>query len=193
MQWVPSFVIGLTLLTASFGTMAQQSTTHMSSTAREETLLSSAEEAESYDIYSTVLQVTAQAVSDWTIVRETRAFRMCLEPAGDQESIYRPMIDDYALKNKKTVVLQRKFKLSAYTLVGPEAWTSAPSSTRSAPTNTQHQTIAVLSAVGFNRDRTRALLCFWANTSGACHFMAKQESKWQIDRSWRGSACGWAY
>jgi hypothetical protein len=57
------------------------------------------------------------AVADWRIVRETRAFQMCLQPARDQDSIYRPMIDDYSLKNKKTVVLQRRFKLSAYTLV----------------------------------------------------------------------------
>ena len=192
MQALPPFVILLTLLSSPFGTIAQ-STTQRSSTATEELPLNSAEEADSYNIYSTVLQATAPAVANWVIVRETRTFQMCLEPAGDQESIYRPMIDDYVLKNKKTVVLQRKFKLSSYTLVGPEAWTSAPSSLRNAPANTEHRTVAVLSAVGFNRDRTRALICFWANTSGACHFMAKQESKWQIDRSWRGSACGWAY
>jgi hypothetical protein len=192
MQALPPFVIVLTLLSSPFATIAQQNTTQRSSIATEEMPLSPAEEAESYDIYSTLLQVTAPAVANWAIVRETRGFQMCLEPAGDQESIYRPMIDDYALKNKKTMVLQRKFKLSAYTLAGPEAWTSAPSSSRNAPTVTEHRTVAVLSAVGFNRDRTRALICFWANTSGACHFMAKQESKWQIDRSWRGSACGWA-
>ena len=183
---VPSFVIALTLLAASFEMMAQQSTIHRSSTTAEETPLTSAEEAESYDIYSTVLQVKGQgpgpAVADWRIVRETRAFHMCLQPARDQDSIDRPMIDDYAVKNKKTVVLQRRFKLSAYTLVGPEAWADAQSST-----------LAVLSAVGFNRDRTRALLCFWANASGTCSFMVKQETRWQIDRSWRGSACGWAY
>jgi hypothetical protein len=183
MQRVPELVIALTLLTAAFQMMAQPSTTHESSTAAEEAPQSSAEEAESYDIYSTVLQVKGPgpAVADWRIVRETRAFQMCLRPARDQDSIYRPMIDDYALKNKKTVVLQRKFKLSAYALVGPEAWASAQSSK-----------LAVLSAVGFNRDRTRALLCFWANASGTCSFMVKQETRWQIDRSWRGTACGWA-
>jgi hypothetical protein len=183
MQRVPSFLFGLTLLSGSFGMMAQPGTTPSSSTATEATPLSSSDEAESYDIYSAVLQEKGPgpAVADWRIVRETRAFQMCLQPARDQDSIYRPMIDDYALKNKKTVVLQRKFKLSAYALVGPEAWASAQSSK-----------LAVLSAVGFNRDRTRALLCFWANASGTCSFMVKQETRWQIDRSWRGTACGWA-
>jgi hypothetical protein len=184
MQRVPELVIGLILLTAAFEMMAQQSTTHKSSTAAEEAPVSSAEEAESYDIYSGVLQVKEPTVGDWTIVRETRAFPMCLEPARDQDSIYRPVIDDYALNNKKTVVLQRKFKLSAYTLVGPEAW---------GPVNTRHRTFAVFSAVGFNRDRTRALVCFWAKDSGTCSFMVKQDTRWQIDRSWRGGVCYWAY
>ena len=84
---------------------------------------------------------------------------MCLEPARDQDSIYRPLIDDYALKNKKTVVLERKFTLSAYTLVGPEAWAGAQSSN-----------LAVLSAVGFNRERSRALLCFLGQRHGDVHF-----------------------
>jgi hypothetical protein len=183
MQWVPELVIGLTLLTRPFDGLAQQSTSPKSAIPAGETALGSEEEAESYDIYSTVLKAKEPAVTDWTIVQETRAFQMCLEPAGDQKEIYHPMIDDYALKNKKSIVLQRKFKLSAYTLVGPEAWTG----------NTQSRTFAVLSAVGFNRDRTRALLCLWADRSGTCHFMIQQEGKWQVDRSWHGSACGWAY
>ena len=115
---------------------------------------------------------------------------MCLEPAGDQQSTYRPMIDDYALQNKQTVVLQRKFTLSAYTLATTEDWGKSYSITRNPPKNTQHRTFAVFSAVGFNRDRTRALLCLFANNSGTCYFTVKREGKWQIDRSWRGSGCG---
>ena len=150
------------------------------------------EDAESYVVYSTALKVKEPAVLEWAIVRETRAFQMCLEPARDQESIYRPMIDDYALKNKKTLILHRKFKLSAYTLVGKEAWADPQSIARDPARNTQKTTLAVFSGVGFNRDRTRALLCLWANTSGTCYFMAKKDGTWQIDRSWHGSGCGWA-
>ena len=111
-MWVPELVIGLALLTAPIEMVAQQRATPQSSTTAEEVPLSSEEETESYDIYSTVLQVKGPgpAVADWTIVRETRAFPMCLKPAGDQESIYRPILNDCALKNKNTVVLQRKFK-----------------------------------------------------------------------------------
>jgi hypothetical protein len=106
---------------------------------------------------------------------------MCLKPTRDQESIYQPIIDDYALNNKAPVVLQRKFKLPTYALAGPETFDFG------------NRTVAVLSAVGFSRDRTRAMLCFWANDSGTCNVMVKQEDKWQIDRVWRGSGCGWAY
>jgi hypothetical protein len=182
MQWVPELVIGLTLLTTPFEMLAQQSATHNAATTAGETTLSSEEEAASYDIYSAVLTTQKPAVPEWKIVQETRAFQMCSQPARDQDSIYLPMIDNYALKNKKAVVLQRRFKLSAYTLVGPKAWAGA-----------QRNNLAVLSAVGFNRDRTRALLCFWANASGTCSFMVKQETRRQIDRSWRGTACVWAY
>jgi hypothetical protein len=184
MQRVRKLVVGLTLLAAPYEMMAQQSAAGGAS-------LSSEEEGASYEIYSTVLKAKEPPVLDWAIVRETRAFKMCLEPARDQQLIYRPLIDDYAFKNRKTWVLQRKFNLGAYTLVGPEAWASVQSVTRNPPRNTPN-TLAVLSAVGFNGDRTRALLCFWAN-SGTCYFMVKEEAKWQIDRSWRGSACGWAY
>jgi hypothetical protein len=192
MQRVPELVIGLTLLAVPFEMLPQQGATPGSSTTDRETSLSPEDEAESYEIYSTVLKVTEPAVLEWTIVQETRAFQMCLGPAPDQQ-IYRPMIDDYALKNRKSIGLQRKFKLSAYTFVTTEAWGKASSITRNPPANTQNRTFAVFSAVGFNRDRTRALLCLFANHSGTCYFTVKQEGKWQIDRAWRGGGCGFAY
>jgi len=75
MQRVPELVVGLMLLTAPYGMMAQQSATGGAS-------LSAEEEGASYEIYSTVLKVKEPLVLDWTIVRETRAFNMCLEPTG---------------------------------------------------------------------------------------------------------------
>ena len=185
MQRVPELVVGLTLLIVSFEMMAQKSATQ---TSAGEVPLSSEEEEASYEIYSTALKVKEPAVLDWTIVRETRAFSMCLEPARELQSTYRPMIDDYGFRNRKTLVLQPKFKLGAYTLVGPEAWVSAQPITRNQP----KKAFAVFSAVGFNGDGTSAVLCFWANNSGTCAFMVKQEREWQVDRSWRGESCGGA-
>jgi hypothetical protein len=191
MQGALELVIAPTLL-APIEMTAQQTAARNTSTTEGGKSLNS-EDVESYKHYSMALKVKEPAVLAWTIVRETRAFQMCLEPARDQESIYRPMIDDYAFENKKTLVLQRRFRLSAYTLVGRGAWATTQSIARDPTRSVQETTFAVLSAVGFNRDRTRALLCLWANNSGTCYFMASKEGTWQIDRSWRGGGCGWAY
>jgi hypothetical protein len=144
--------------------------------------LGSEEEKESYDIYSTLLQIKDPKVAGWKIIQETRAFELCLKPAPDQDSIYRPIIDDYVLKNRKTLVLERKFKLPQYTLADPEEWTRS----------TNGRIFAVFSAVGFNPDRTRATVCFWAHSSGTCSILIKKEGTWQIDRDWHGDGCGWA-
>ena len=159
MRRVPEFFIGLTLMAVPFEMLPQQGPT--TSTTAAETSLSPEEEAESYEIYSTVLKVKEPAVLEWTIVQETRAFQMCLESAPDQQSIYRPMIDDYAFKNRKTIDLQRKFKLTAYTFVTTEAWGKAYSITRNPPTNTQNRTFAVFFRSWFQpRSDARIALSF---------------------------------
>jgi hypothetical protein len=141
----------------------------------------SEEEKESYDIYSTLLQIKDPKVAGWKIIQETRAFELCLKPAPDQDAIYRPIIDDYVLKNRKTLVLERKFKLPQYTLAAPEEWTRSI-----------NPRISVFSAVGFNPDRTHAAVCFWAHNGGTCSILIKAKGTWQIDRDWRGGRCGWA-
>jgi hypothetical protein len=140
------------------------------------------EEKESYDIWSTVLRIKEPRVTAWTIVQQTRGFGLCLKPAPDQESTYGPMFDDYAAKNKKGFVLERKFKLPVYTLVPPEAWTNGSAL----------GPFAVVSAVGFNRGRTRAAVCLWGRNSGTCYVLLNRGDMWQLDGSWRGNGCGWA-
>jgi hypothetical protein len=104
MQRVAVLVVGLTLLAAPFGMMARQSATGGTS-------LSSEEEEASYKIYSTVLKAKEPLVVDWTIVRETRAVNMCLEPTRDQQLIYRPIIDDYAFKNRKLLAQKQSARV----------------------------------------------------------------------------------
>jgi hypothetical protein len=141
------------------------------------------EKKESYEIYSTILQVMHPNVTDWTIINETRGFAFCSTPARDQDALYRPMLDGYILKNKKMVLLERKFKLANYVLVGPEEWTRS----------TNRKIIAAFSVVGFNPERTRAAVCFWADSSGTCSVLLKSDGAWQFDKGWRGDGCGWAY
>ena len=182
MQRLSTYVVVVALLIAAFrGSAYQITTSKPEKTSKELLTLSSEEEKESYDIYSTVLQIKEPNVTDWTIIQATRSFEPCSKPTRDQDAIYRPMIDDYVVKNRKTLVLQRKFQLPKYTLAAPEEWTRSANGS----------IFAVFSAVGFNMDRTRAAVCFWAHNSGTCSILIKKKATWQIDRDWPGG-CGWA-
>lgn len=144
--------------------------------------LTAEEEKESYQIYSTLLE-EQDSHAEWAIVQHTKAFDLCLHPSKEQESIYRPLLDDYAAKNKQGFVLGPYFNLPAYTVVKPEELGK----------NTRSRMFAVLSAIGFNRDHTRAAVCLWAGSGGgACHVLIKKDDIWQRDQNWRGDGCGWA-
>jgi hypothetical protein len=140
------------------------------------------EEKESYQIYSTLLEENNPRAEEWAIVQHTKAFEMCTRPAKEQESVYGPLFDDYALKNKQGLALEPHFKLPAYTMVSPE---ESARSTRS-------RSFAIFSAVGFNADRTRAAVCFWAGSGGTCQVLTKKDDIWQKDKNWRGGGCFWA-
>jgi hypothetical protein len=143
--------------------------------------LSREEEKDTYEIYSTVLRVSEPNATSWMIVEETRAFDLCLKAADDQATTYRDVMRDYKVKNTKSLALDRKFDLPDYTFITPIEWTRS----------TRNRMFAVFSAVGFNPDRTRAIVCYWAKSSGFCAVFVKQRT-WRIDRDWHGGACGWA-
>lgn len=138
------------------------------------------EEKDFYDVYSTLLEKKGPRPSGWMIVQETKGFELCAKPGPDHDAIYRPITDDYLLKRGKTLLLERKFRLPEYKLVAPEEWTP------------NRKNIAVFSPVGFNRDRSRAAVCYWTDNSGTCSLLVKNNGGWQMDLSWRGSACVWA-
>jgi hypothetical protein len=102
----------------------------------------------------------------WAIKQETQTIpnhgandggnlRLCLDPAQDQKSIYLPLIEDYAARNKKKLVLERKFDLPQYALVDPTEIRAIQQRSRDAdgfPFNAS--VIFHVSAVGFNRGLT---------------------------------------
>jgi hypothetical protein len=145
-------------------------------------LLTLAIQKESYTIYTAMLRLKEPGVRNWAIVRHTVDFKLCIHPAPGQESIYRPMLDDYIDENQHKVDLERKFDLPNYTFVDRSEWT------RSTP----DRSFAVFSAVGFDPSRTRATVCLWANHSGTCYVLIKKDGTWQVDRDWHGGGCGWA-
>jgi hypothetical protein len=178
---VRSFLAVTFLVMALRGPAYQVTGSKQEKPAKELLTLSPDEEKQSYEIYSAVLEIREPRVSSWLIVQKTRGFEFCMKSGRDQDAIYRPMIQDYVQKNQKTVLLARKFNLPEYTLVTPEEWTRS----------TKGRSFAVFSAVGFNPDRTRATVCFWASSTGTCSMLVKK-STWQIDRDWYGQSCFWA-
>jgi hypothetical protein len=90
--------------------------------------LAAAQETDSYDIYSMLLRTELPPqwnITEWAIRQETQTYPnygstnggrlgVCLQPPKDQQSIYLPLIEDYVAKNKKKVVLERKFGLPQY-------------------------------------------------------------------------------
>jgi hypothetical protein len=181
--WLRRGAFAVALLIALSSAGYQSSGFAQNDSQRDVSKLLSEEEKESYDVWSTVLRIKEPRVTAWTIVQQTRGFELCLKPAQDQESTYGPMFDEYAAKNKKGFVLERKFKLPVYTLVPPEAWTRGSAALG---------TFAVVSAVGFNRGRNRAAVCLWGRNSGTCYVLLDKGDMWQLDGDWRGNGCGWA-
>jgi hypothetical protein len=172
--------------------------------------LTPAQEKDSYEIYSMLLRTEMPPqwnITGWAIEQETQTYPnfgemssigMCLQPPKAQESIYRPLIDDYVAKNKKKLTLERKFDLPEYALVGPTDVKAIGQRTRVAdgfPFNAS--VIFHVSAVGFNRDGTRALVYVGHHCGSLCggggyHFLVKKDGRWQVDREYGGMACLWA-
>ena len=172
--------------------------------------LTGAEEKDSYEIYSMLLRTELPSqwnITGWAIEQETQTYPTfgvmssiaeCLQPSKNQESIYRPLIDDYVAKNKGKLVLERKFDLPQYALVGPTDLKAIYQRSRAAdgfPFNAS--VIFHISAVGFNRDGTRALVYVGHNCGSLCgggtyHFLLKKDGRWQVDREYGGMSCVWA-
>jgi hypothetical protein len=109
--------------------------------------------------------------------------RECLSVSQEQTAIYLPLIQDYVAKNRRKHVLERKFDLPEYSLVGFG----------------QMPGVSVtfeVSTVGFNGDRTRALVYVGHHCGSLCggggyHLLVKKGGKWQIDQEYRGMSCVW--
>jgi hypothetical protein len=161
--------------------------------------LSPEEAKDAYAIYSMLLPVEVPKewkITEWAISQQTQTFpnmgefhnvRECLNFPRDQEAVYSPLIDDYMTKNNRAHTLGRNFDLPQYTLV--DFWRASGSTSA----------ISVLfgvSAVGFNKERTRALVYVGHHCGSLCggggyHLLVKKDGRWQVDREFRGMSCLW--
>ena len=192
MRFLPSFKVFLILLVV-LQASAYQRTGTADAPAR---TLAPEEQDDSYAIYSLLLRNEGpEGVDAWAraIIRETQRGRlaMCLRPNPDQESVYLPLIKDFERKNRMPFTLQSKFDLPVFRLISRD---EVPKFLKENP----RSGIALeVSAVGYNEDRSRALVyvghyCGMLCGGGTFHLLAKHGGKWQIDSDFRGAPfCSW--
>jgi hypothetical protein len=178
-------------------------TTRSQSPVSQTDLLTAAEEKDSYEIYSILLRDAAMEGTRIAIAQNTRAFTgnldVCLKASNDGKSAYSPVIENYIVKNATKATLERKFDSPRYSLVGPaevKAILEGRRSPSADPSVNDASVIFHVSAVGFNPDRTRALVhvghyCGNMCGGGQYHLLIKKDGKWQADHEYRGTSCGW--
>jgi hypothetical protein len=207
----PVFARTLLLLIATGSGAYQPPVQQPEQASANELRLNAAEEKDSYEIYSILLRTEMPVqwnITGWAIKQETQTFpnggsmgfslNMCLQPTRDQEAIYLPLIEDYVAKNNKKPVLERKFDLPQYALIGPTEMQSIQRRSRVAAGFPFDATVIFhVSAVGFNRDGTRALVYVGHDCGSLCggggyHRLVKKDGQWQDDRDYRGITCTWA-
>jgi hypothetical protein len=198
------------LLTATRSPAQQQPVQQSDQRNANDPKLSAAEEKDSYEVYSILLRTELPSqwnITGWAIEQETQTYPtfgemssigMCLQPPKAQESVYRLLIDDYVAKNKKKLTLERNFDLPQYALVGPTDVKAIQQGSRVAdgfPFNAS--VLFHVSAVGFNRNGTRALVYVGHHCGSLCgggtyHFLVKKDGRWQVDKDYSGISCAWA-
>jgi hypothetical protein len=160
---------------------------------------------EAYEIYSQLLPgqwpATEAHAPKLIIRRETVApFDMCLKPEGESVPVVGPVIADFVSANKKRWTLQQFTMSLPYEFVssddletifkdGVPGW--KPFYDKYPKSGGYNE----VSAVGFNADKTIAVVYIAHSCGGLCGgggfaVLQKKAGKWQ-DLKWKGSSCMW--
>jgi hypothetical protein len=161
--------------------------------------------AEAYEVYTVVISSQFPSTDSRTnrlvIKAETKDSQMCLVPDEPSEKIIGSAIADYIKQNLQIRQLQRKFNLNKpYTLLADEEMTSSvqlsPDKRHAFhPIYPDFGGLIQLSAVGFNADKTIAVVFYEQSCGPLCgegefHVLQKQAGKWH-PFAWKGSSCTW--
>jgi hypothetical protein len=171
-------------------------------------------DADAYAVYSTIIPntwpVTVARTGKLVIEAQTKDYPsfgddkdVCLKPDPGEESTLGPVLKAYKEANKQTWLLQRKFDLAIeYELVpretivalfkgkGVEGWKGFYDKYPNSGGTTH------MSAVGFNGDKTLALVYMGHSCGGLCgggsyHLLQRAGDKW-VETQWKGTSCSWA-
>lgn len=161
------------------------------------------DESDAYAVYSAILPLNwtrgDAKVKSPVIQIETRAYEMCLKPEDESRKLLSEAISNYVEQNKKTWQLQRQFSLKKpYKLLTSEKLETIikrgwwDEFYKRYPGSGGY---LELSAVGFNRDKTIAVVYMGRHCGGECGFgtfyeLQKIKGKWE-PLKWRGSSCSW--
>lgn len=160
--------------------------------------------ADAYEVYSTILP------SEWpmrvshakmlVILNVTKSYKMCLTPEVDWQEIVGSAISDYVELNKKTWLLQERFSLEVpYQTATADVLKLIQEQGGWEVFYQQYPHSAgwiELSAVGFNSDKTVAVVYMGHHCGGLCggggfHDLQKKDGVW-VPLQWKGASCSWA-
>ncbi len=170
-------------------------------------------DSDAYEIYSSIIAkewpIQKGKATNLVIQTETREFpgsvndrKRCLIPSPQEEPIYRRVIEAYHRINKTPLLLDRRFDFSIpYELVpkssidaifankGVDGWTDFYAKYPNSGG------IVHMSAVGFNADKTFAIVYVGHACGGRCgggkyHILKKRGNKWS-EAEWIGNRCSW--
>ncbi|MGH9819763.1 MAG: hypothetical protein ACRD43_06305 [Pyrinomonadaceae bacterium] len=168
---------------------------------------------DAYEIYSALLgeewPVSVAKAKTLVIQTETVDYpnmgdaMSCLAPAKGKESLFDPVLAAYHKANKSPAFLQRKFDESfTYELVSRD-WIKKLFDEKSIggwkdfyAKYPDSGGIISMSAVGFNVDKTIALVYMGHSCGGLCgggryHMLQKTDGKW-AEIHWQDISCSWA-
>jgi len=158
------------------------------------------EDAEAYEVYSTILRPWQVANAKSLVIRsETKGYKMCLRPDEDSEKIIGQAISQYVKLNEKNWLLKRGFNIEKpYELVPYDELRSALKQGWWENFYKQYPNSGgwiELSAIGFNADKTVAVVYMGHHCGGLCggggfHVLQKKDGKW-APLTWKGSSCAW--
>jgi hypothetical protein len=158
-----------------------------------------------YEVYSAILpaewRVRIARPKTLVILSATKGYKMCLVPEKESEELIGAAISDYVKLNEKTWLLQaEKFKLGTPPkMIGSEELKSLLERGKWANFYRQYEDsdgVIELSAVGFNSDKTVAVVYMGHSCGSLCgggsfHVLQKKDGKW-TPAEWQGESCQWA-
>jgi len=162
-------------------------------------------DADAYEVYAAIVpsqwQTRVTKAKTLVILSPTKSYKMCLVPEKESEELITPAIADYVKLNEKTWLLQQQnFKLpTPPKLINSDELKSLFERGKWASFYRQYEDsdgVIELSAVGFNSDKTVAVVYMGHSCGALCggggfHVLQKTDGKW-APSEWQGESCQWA-